>query len=146
MWIRLAAAAPAAACDAPLVGYLTHPANMHLDASASIEEFRRLRTKHAELAGSLGVRMGSEGWWRWIASSLRRSGHRFRAAGLYLWVALRFRRPELLGRVAGTLAGERVAGRARSLRPDDAAGDRADEAAWVDAFRPAEALPPEPVR
>ncbi|HET6831816.1 MAG TPA: glycosyltransferase [Solirubrobacterales bacterium] len=147
MWIRLAAAAPAAACDSPLVGYLTHPENMHLDAPAAIAEFRRLRAKHADLAGSLGVRMGGEGWWRWIASSLRRSGHRFRAAGLYLWVALRFRRPELLARAGGTLAGERAAGRARTLRPAGRAGDdRAGEAAWIDAFRRPEQPPIQPVR
>lgn len=140
MWIRLAAAAPAAACAAPLTGYLTHPENMHLDAEAGIEEFRRLRAKHAALADSLGVKMGDEGWWRWIAASLRRSGHRFRSAGLYLWVAARWRRPELIVRAAGTLAGDRLATRARS-RLASAAADQGGVASaeWVDAFRvPAE--------
>jgi len=135
MWIRLATAAPAAACDEPLTGYLAHSENMHLDAPAAIEEFRRLRVKHAALAESLGVRIGGERWLSWIASSLRRSGHPLRSSSLFVWVALRWRRPSLLARAAGTLAGERVVARVRRVRP--APEDTADAAAaarWVDAF------------
>ena len=135
MWIRLATAAPAVACDEPLTGYLVHPDNMHLDVEAAIEELRRLRVKHAALAGSLGVRVEGEGWLSWIASSLRRSGHPFRASALFVWVALRWRRPSLLARAAGTLAGERVVARVRRVRP--APEDTADAAAaarWVDAY------------
>jgi glycosyltransferase involved in cell wall biosynthesis len=133
MWIRLATAAPAIACDEPLTGYLSHPENMHLDAEAAIAELRRLRVKHAALADALGVRIGGERWLAWIATSLRRSGHRFRAAGLFLWVGLRWRHPELLARAAGTLAGDRAVGGVRRLwpAPDHAAGG---EARWVDAF------------
>ena len=108
---------------------------MHLDAPAAIEEFRRLRVKHAALAESLGVRIGGERWLSWIASSLRRSGHPFRASGMFVWVALRWRRPSLLARAAGTLAGERAVARVRRVRP--APEDTADAAAaarWVDAF------------
>jgi len=143
MWIRLATAAPGAACDEPLTGYLSHPENMHLDAPAAIEEFRRLRAKHATLAASLGVRIGGERWYSWIASSLRRSGHPFRASGLFVWVALRWRRPGLLARAAGTLAGERVVARVRRLRPaPEDVSEVAGAARWVDAF----ATAPEPLR
>ena len=67
MWIRLATAAPAVACDEPLTGYLSHPDNMHLDAEAAIAELRRLRVKHAAPADALGVRIGGERWLAWIA-------------------------------------------------------------------------------
>ena len=133
MWIRLATAAPAVACDEPLTGYLSHPDNMHLDAEAAIAELRRLRVKHAALADALGVRIGGERWLAWIATSLRRSGHRFRAAGLFFWVGLRWRHPELLARAAGALAGDRAVGGVRRLwpAPDHTASA---EARWVDAF------------
>ena len=133
MWIRIAARAPAAACERPLTGYLSHPGNMHLDAEGSIAEFRRLRVKHAALAESLGVGMGGAGWWAWIAGSFRRSGHRFRAAGLYAWVAVRWRRPSLMVRAAGTLVGERLAARLRGRRgAQEVTAEGIEDARWLD--------------
>jgi glycosyltransferase involved in cell wall biosynthesis len=136
LYIRLAVAGRGAACDAPLTAYLTHPTNMHLDAPAAMEEFGRLRSKHASLARSRGVKLGDDRWWGWIAGSLRRSGHRFKGAGLFLWLGLRFGRPHLIGRAAGMLAGDRLSDRARSLRtgPGPATGGSAAAASWIDAF------------
>ena len=136
LYIRLSAAGRPAACEAPLTAYLTHPTNMHLDAPAALEEFRRLRSKHAALARSVGVKLGDDRWWGWIAGSLRRSGHRFKGATLFLWLGLRFARPHLVARAAGILAGDRLADRARSMRPAAGAGDggRPSEASWIDAF------------
>ena len=136
LYIRLAADGRPAACDAPLTAYLTHPTNMHLDAPAAMEEFGRLRSKHAALAKALGVKLGDDRWWGWIAGSLRRSGHRFKGAGLFLWLGLRFARPHLVARAAGMLAGDRLSERARSMRPAAEAdpGGRPAEASWIDAF------------
>jgi glycosyltransferase involved in cell wall biosynthesis len=137
MWIRLAATAPAAACDAPLTGYLSHDENMHLDAAAAVEELRRLRAKHSKLADTVGVTIGDGRWWRWIAATYRRSGHRFKATAAFLWSAVELRRAEPLARAAGTLVGPRLVGIGRHLQGDPVAAgaDRIAEAAWVDAFR-----------
>jgi glycosyltransferase involved in cell wall biosynthesis len=136
LYIRLAADGRPSACEAPLTAYLTHPTNMHLDAPAAMEEFGRLRSKHAALAKSLGVKLGDDRWWGWIAGSLRRSGHRFKGAALFLWLGLRFARPHLIARAAGMLAGDRLSDRARSLRPaaGAATGGSTVEASWIDAF------------
>jgi len=137
LWLRLVAGGRPAACDAPLTAYVTHPSNMHLDADGALAEFRRLRPKHAELAAAQDRRIGNERWWGWIAFSFLRSGRRYRAAALFLWLGLRFRRPRVLARAAAILLGDRVAGRVRSALPQrrgetDAAAPAA--AGWLDAF------------
>ena len=82
------------------------------------------------------MKLGDDRWWGWIAGSLRRSGHRFKGAALFLWLGLRFARPHLVARAAGMLVGDRVSDRARSMRPaaEAAAGGRPAEASWIDAF------------
>jgi len=136
LWLRLAAAGRPAACEAPLTAYVTHPENMHLDATGSREEFKRLKHKHAGLARDWGGGLGNHRLWGWIAGSYRRSGRRYRAAGLFLKTGLRYGRPEMLVRGAGLLAGDRVARGARRLLPDRRGSEAGVESAkWLDAFK-----------
>ena len=137
LWLRLAAAGRPAACEAPLTAYVTHPENMHLDATGSREEFKRLKHKHAGLARDWGGGLGNHRLWGWIAGSYRRSGRRYRAAGLFLKTGLRYGRPEMLVRGAGLLAGDRVVRGARRLLPDRRGPEAgAESAKWLDAFKP----------
>jgi glycosyltransferase involved in cell wall biosynthesis len=136
LWLRLAAAGRPAACQAPLTAYVTHPENMHLDATGSREEFKRLKRKHAGLARDWGGSLGNHRLWGWIAGSYRRSGRRYRAAGLFLQTGLRYRRPEMLIRGAGLLAGDRLVRGARRILPDRRRPEPELEAtSWLDAFQ-----------
>ncbi len=46
LWVRLAAAAPAAACDEPLVGYRLHPQSMRSTAGGAFAELARFDRMH----------------------------------------------------------------------------------------------------
>jgi len=136
LWLRLAAAGRPAACDAPLTAYVTHPENMHLDATGSREEFRRLKRKHASLAHDWGGSLGNHRLWGWIAGSYRRSGRRYRAAGLFLRTGLRYGRPEMLVRGAGLVAGDRLVRGARRIFPGRSRpAEGAEATGWLDAFQ-----------
>jgi glycosyltransferase involved in cell wall biosynthesis len=136
LYIRIAAIGRGAHCEAPMTAYLNHENNMHLDADSALEEFRRLRAKHRSFAESGEAPFGGASWWEWVASARRRSGHRFRAAALYLWVAIRFRKPDLAASAVRTLAGDTLSRPVRALWP---AQPRESEAVshdteWIDAF------------
>ena len=136
LYIRIAAMGRGAHCEAPLTAYLTHSTNMHLDADSALEEFRRLRVKHQALAESSGVAIGGLAWWAWLADSLRRSGHRFRSAALFLWLAVRFREPSCVARAVGTLAGTSLSRRARAVWPvrEEQSNVASPEASWIEDF------------
>jgi glycosyltransferase involved in cell wall biosynthesis len=108
LWIRLAAQAPAAIVDRPLLGYVRHSANMSWDVSRIGHEFAILDVKHAELRADLGVRRDSELWSSWIAEAERRSGNRWRAIGADLRRARRARTPRPLLRAAVTAVSPRA--------------------------------------
>ena len=93
LWLRLAAAAPAASCSAIHVGYVDHPASMHVQrARITPRELVYVRRKHADLEARLGVEIGAGGWVPlWVAAGQHRGGHRLRAAGTYLATAVRRR-------------------------------------------------------
>jgi len=102
LWIRLAASAPAAIVDRPLLGYVRHAENMSWDVSRIGAEFAILDVKHAGLRAQLGVRRDGELWSSWIAEAERRSGNRWRAVTADLRQAARGRTPRPLLRAAVT--------------------------------------------
>jgi glycosyltransferase involved in cell wall biosynthesis len=134
-WLRLCPGRRAVACREPLTAYVEHDANLHVvDTDAVLEEFARLRRRHARLAAAAGARLGDVDWWRWIASSHRRAGRRARAARAYLEVGLRFRSGRDLARAVAVLGGERAMRRlARPVPPPSA--DRRQEWAWIEESR-----------
>ena len=93
LWLRLAATAPAATCPTVHVGYVDHPASMHVQrARITPRELAYLRRKHAGLEARLGVEIGAGGWVPlWVAAGQHRGGRRLRAAGTYLATAVRRR-------------------------------------------------------
>jgi len=102
LWIRLAASAPAAIVNRPLLGYVRHDANMSWDVSRIGAEFAILDVKHAGLRSQLGVRPDGDLWSSWIGEAERRSGNRWRAVAADLRQAARARTPRPLLRAAVT--------------------------------------------
>lgn len=102
LWIRLAAKAPAAVVDRPLLGYVRHDANMSWDVSRIGTEFAIIDVKHAGLRAELGVERNGDLWSSWIAEAERRSGHRRRAIAADVRQAIRGRTPRPLLRAAIT--------------------------------------------
>lgn len=116
LWIRLAAAAPGAACREPLVAYVEHSSNMWAgsrDPESGRSELQLLAAKHAEAARTAGFEFGHKLSTRWAASRRRLSGQRLGAAATYLRGGLRHRSGGDLVRAAGTLLGENAWARAR---------------------------------
>ena len=84
LWIRLAAAAPAAFAPGVLARQRMHAAGMHSrDTGGALREFGVFRAKHPEVHGRTFV--------RWIAGAHWRSGHRLRAIRDYALGRLRYR-------------------------------------------------------
>jgi glycosyltransferase involved in cell wall biosynthesis len=108
LWIRLAASAPAAVVDRPLLGYVRHDANMSWDVSRIGSEFAILDARYAGLRAELGVRRNGELWRGWIAEAERRSGNRWRAIAADLEQARRGRTPRPLLRAAVTAVSPRA--------------------------------------
>ena len=100
-WIRLAAAAPAAADGGFPVAYVQHRGTRGGSDAAGVErDLELLKAKHA---GRLTV---DERWFaRWHAGALLRAGSRRSAARLYATTALRHRDPECLARAAYAVLG-----------------------------------------
>ncbi len=119
LWLRmLDQGAIAAPCPEPLIAYTRHANNMHLESTLQmVSEFNALRVKHAALGERLGVQFGNIEWSRWIASSHRRAGRRYRAAAAYFETGVRYRASRELARAAGVLLGERALRVGARLRP-----------------------------
>ncbi|MBE2317957.1 glycosyltransferase [Solirubrobacter sp. CPCC 204708] len=101
VWIRLTEAGQAAVCPEPLVAYILHETNIHLDQSGLASEARHLRAKHARssLPGQLD-RAALDGWRGWAH---QRRGSSLTAARFYLAAAVRSRRASYLPAVASAL-------------------------------------------
>lgn len=144
LWLRLAAAGPAAGVDRPLVGYRQHTANMSGGGRRELlAEFGLLAAKHGELAAAQGLSFdvaGVERWaererWRGTAARARehlRRGHRLRAAGVFAADGARHRDRVAL-REGLRLGTERVRGRGPARFDERAA--RVEQPAWLAAYR-----------
>jgi len=101
LWVRLAEAAPAAACPEVDVAYVEHGMNMHMSELGRIRhEFTYFADKHRELGRRQGVELDLLGFELWMAWSHRRSGHPGKAAWLYLRGGVLHRSPKNLARAA----------------------------------------------
>ena len=88
MWVRLAAAAPAADCDEPLVGYRLHPQSMRSTAGGALAELARFDRMHG---GGGSVPPGRIWFYRWLADGQLLADRPFAAAATSLRGALRCR-------------------------------------------------------
>lgn len=132
MWIRVAAAAPVAACHEVLVGYTKHDTNMHrVVTDASGAEFRYLVRKHSPLIAQMGAEPDERFSLTWAADAGRRSGRRLHAARAYFALWRNYGRTHDLLRAVGVLFGERAMtlGRRSLTVPDAPAID------WLDSYR-----------
>lgn len=81
LWIRAAAAGPAAIRREPLYAYRRHPDNLWITAATRIPDaFEVMRQKHASAASHAGVEFGSAWIARWTAARDIAEGRRLRAA------------------------------------------------------------------
>ena len=126
MWLRLAAASPAARAGAADVAYVSHGANMHVREAGRVpQELEVLRRKHP--------RLDPDPVWlsRWLAGGHRRAGNRVEAARAYLRGALDARSAGNVARAAGVLAGEPLMRAYRRVTALEAPA----EPAWLAPYR-----------
>jgi glycosyltransferase involved in cell wall biosynthesis len=117
LWIRLAAAGRAAACEDVCLAYSLHPANMLLTSEEDVmREARFLEHKFEQLRREQGVDFDWYSFLRWRADGYRRGGRRLLAAQAYLDLAIAYRSFGDLGRAASVLAGSRPFGVMTPLR------------------------------
>lgn len=132
MWIRVAAAAPVAACHEVLVGYTKHDSNMHrVVTDASHAEFRYLVHKHGSLITEYEAAPDGRFSLVWAADAGRRSGRRRQAARAYLTLWREYGQTHDLLRAVGVLFGERlmtVGRRSLTVHEVPAIG-------WLDSYR-----------
>ena len=85
LWLRIAQAGSAAACQQPLVAYIQHPDSILVktDTRELIAEFDLMIAKHTAFAQRVGLEPSRPGLARWIAWGTSRAGRRFRAAAYY---------------------------------------------------------------
>lgn len=103
LWIRLARAAPPAACSEVLVATLQHPERSALRGGWKVvQEAEHVLAKHGPVTSSqvLGVA-------EWLGLAQHRGGHRLRAAGIFLRAAVAYRSPGNFPPAVGALFGER---------------------------------------
>jgi GT2 family glycosyltransferase len=94
LWIRLAWAGTAAACDETLVGYLEHAENMLLSDPADVtEELAYVDRKHRDLRREKGIGLDHATFTHWVAWGHLRRGRRLRAARVFLGSGIANRRP-----------------------------------------------------
>ena len=93
LWIRLANTHRGAACDEPLVGYLSHPANMVAthDPKRVLREFEHLVAKHRSLTERRGIDFDRVAFSRFAAQGWIRSGRPRRAGAFLLSTGIRYR-------------------------------------------------------
>jgi glycosyltransferase involved in cell wall biosynthesis len=90
LWLGLIQRTPVASCPEPLTGYTEHRDNMTITRLYEVRnELAYLARKHDGFAARHGGRLGGAPLEAWIAGSLRRSGHPWRAARAYLRVGVR---------------------------------------------------------
>lgn len=135
LWVRVLAEHEVVRCPELLVGYMTHPGNMHLDAERFLAELAMLREKHRWHPGEHRDAVFGELLPSYIAATYRASGRRFRAARWYARAFLAGGPPRDLARAAGALLGERLvklSGLRRRTNVDPSLGG------WLEPVRQAE--------
>ncbi len=140
LWIRLALAGPAAACQEVVVGCVEHPRSMLLTSEDDIfVEFAYLEAKHRATSEAEGVPFDRALFTRWVALGHRRAGRTFRSMRVYLRGAVSNRDPANVARALETLLGARDAGWARRVlgRPhlDGRTVEPGAEPAWLALYR-----------
>jgi GT2 family glycosyltransferase len=85
LWIRLAAAGSAAACQEPLLAYVVHPGSMLLEEAPDLDrELAHVASKHAELMTAADTRPNGVETYRWLAWSTWVAGHHLAALRTYV--------------------------------------------------------------
>jgi glycosyltransferase involved in cell wall biosynthesis len=143
LWIRMAAVAPAAACNDVLVAYAVHASSTFTRRPGIAHGLERLAAKHRELTSALGVEFDEIGFSRWVAYAYRRAGQRVAAARVYFASGVRYRNAGNLVRGIAVLFGEptmnMAAAVARGLRGSPptrpAATPSGRNLRWLDAYR-----------
>lgn len=130
MWIRLVLAGRVATCSEVATAYVFHPGNAHMvDADRAQREFTYFTMKQAAAGDGRAEKIDGSEFFRWIASTHRRGGRRWRAARVYLEAAVRFRDPTNLVRAIVVLLGEGVMSRGARRRTG---GDpQVDQPDWL---------------
>jgi glycosyltransferase involved in cell wall biosynthesis len=133
LWLRLAQRTRVAACPRLLTAYTEHAGSMSVVRRHELRaELALMREKHRALADRLGGKLGGAEFDRWIAASVRRAGHPWRASRLYAAAGLRHRDPGALARAVALLGGAGPLAVARGLRRRLTAAPAA-EVAWIAA-------------
>jgi hypothetical protein len=101
LWIRLTEVGRAAACPEPLVAYVLHEGNIHLNQSDLAAEARLLASMHAH--SSLPGTLDRADLYSWAAWTQLRRGRNLEAAGLFALAALRSGRPGYLPAMVSAL-------------------------------------------
>jgi glycosyltransferase involved in cell wall biosynthesis len=108
MWIRLAEAGPAAACDDIVVAYRRHCDSMVARCAGNVRgELGYLRHKHQARGDALGAQFDMRLLFRYFARAHRRGDRRLQAAAFYLLAAAYGRSAGDAARAAGALLGAR---------------------------------------
>jgi glycosyltransferase involved in cell wall biosynthesis len=132
VWLGLIERTPVASCPQPLTGYTEHRDNMTITRMHDVRaELEYLAGKHAAFAARNGGQLGGAPLEAWIAGSLRRSGHPWRAARAYLRVGVRRQDAGAMVRGALLLLGPRPMRAARRAR----ARSRLADPAWLVPLR-----------
>jgi glycosyltransferase involved in cell wall biosynthesis len=93
LWIRLAGRGEVGVSRALTVGYTNHPDNMHNDTMGILREQRALAAKHESLLRALGMGLGDELFWQWVASAQDPAHQRRLGARWYVGNQWRYARP-----------------------------------------------------
>jgi glycosyltransferase involved in cell wall biosynthesis len=136
-WIRLAERSQLAVVDAPLLAYRVASGSMSRDTARMDRALRRVRSRHAALARTLGVVQDTGPAERYLANVEARSGLRRSPARRLVSVAWRQRRPQPLLYALMILCSPRAALAARSFHARHVTHRRwfAASEAWMATFR-----------
>jgi glycosyltransferase involved in cell wall biosynthesis len=138
LWIRLAGAGRAAACEEVLVGYSLHPGNMLLASPKRVSrELAYIAAKHRAAGERLDATPDRSAYFRWVATGHRRAGRRLSAASGYARAAVTGGGARDLLRAASAIVGERITLAARR-RDGIGAGNELSGSfarpAWLDRY------------
>jgi glycosyltransferase involved in cell wall biosynthesis len=128
LWIRMAHAGKAIACQSIVVAYRSHLGNMRYQRPADgIVELEYLMVKHRELRHRHGVvaGRGRRAGYRYFARGQRGAGNRWQAARIFAHLGMRERAPTDFARALGAL----MLGRGKS----DPRGRSRRRARWATA-------------
>lgn len=137
LWLRLASVSPLAIVDRPLMAYRLSSTSMSHDTALVARTLEALRANFAGEFERHGVQGESTEFLLYLAKQELRAGRRLGAAGRYLDVAIRHRRPARFLHAAGAIAAPgllRSLGRWRSRRQMDPRW-AAEADAWLAPYR-----------